>query len=179
MNNTILTNNLEEILSNISKAHSYLKIDDCYIKAIAELNCIIKKKLSIIEKTEEKSLLKKIKEFVSSVYQITEEAGEDIYSDLGKKEKIKIFDKFSSMFKKEIEEEEIKYDYDYHWCIVTIQFSNVSITLEGEVKDEELESLFIGLKYITVSINGSDILIDSNEKYNSIVSTIDNTLKNM
>ena len=138
---------------------------------------------NLINNLEEKNLLIKIKEFISSMYYITEESGEDIYSDLGKKKKIKLFDKFSSIFKKEIEEGKIEYSYDdyydYTWCIASISFSSVSITLEGEVDDEELESLFINLKYVTVSINDSDIFISNNEKYNSVLEIISNTLKNM
>lgn len=138
---------------------------------------------NLINNLEEKNLLIKIKEFISSMYYITEESGEDIYSDLGKKKKIKLFDKFSSIFKKEIEEGKIKYTYDdyydYTWCIASISFSSISIELEGEADDEELESLFINLKYVTVSINDSDIFINNNEKYNSVLEIISNTLKNM
>lgn len=138
---------------------------------------------NLINNLEEKNLLIKIKEFISSMYYITEESGEDIYSDLGKKKKIKLFNEFSSIFKKEIEEGKIEYSYDdyydYTWCIASISFSSVSITLEGEVDDEELESLFINLKYVTVSINDNDIFINNNEKYNSVLEIISNTLKNM
>ena len=138
---------------------------------------------NLINNLEEKNLLTKIKNFISSMYYITEEAGEDIYSDLGKKGKIKLFNEFSSIFKKEIEEGKIEYSYDdyydYTWCIASISFSSVSITLEGEVDDEELESLFINLKYVTVSINDSDIFINNNEKYNSVLEIISNILKNM
>ena len=138
---------------------------------------------NLINNLEEKNLLIKIKEFISSMYYITEESGEDIYSDLGKKKKIKLFDKFSSIFKKEIEEGKIKYTYDdyydYSWCIASISFSSISIELEGEAYDEELESLFINLKYVTVSINDNDIFINNNEKYNSVLEIISNTLKNM
>ena len=140
-------------------------------------------KTNLINNLEEKNLLIKIKEFVSFMYQITEESGEDIYSDLGKKKKIKLFDKFSSIFKKEIEEGKIGYTYDdyydYSWCIASISFSSISIELEGEAYDEELESLFINLKYVTVSINDNNIFINNNEKYNSVLEIISNTLKNM